>query len=81
MLKALHKILKNLYGKCGANIYRKAKLNEYTNIAIEYANNIGSIKSIRRGFKRNTQNSDLCNANVSAKQAYQNMYSKLHIDH
>ena len=54
------------------------------NQAIEYANNIDSIKSIRTELRHNMQNSDLCNANVftrNIEQAYQNMYSKLHIDH
>ncbi|MCS5589627.1 MAG: tetratricopeptide repeat protein [Candidatus Thioglobus sp.] len=56
----------------------------YINMAIEYANNIDSIKSIRTELRHNMQNSDLCNANVftgNVEQAYQNMYSKLHIDH
>ena len=59
-------------------------IDGYINMAIEYANNIDSIKSIRTELRHNMQNSDLCNANVftrNVEQAYQNMYSKLHIDY
>jgi len=58
-------------------------INGYINMAIEYANNIDSIKSIRTELRHNMQNSNLCNSDVFAKnveQAYQNMHSKLHID-
>ena len=59
-------------------------IDEYINMAIKYANNMDSIKSIRADLRRNMQNSDLCNADAFAgnvEQAYQNMYSKLHINH
>ena len=42
-------------------------IDEYINMAIKYANNMDSIKSIRAGLRHNMKNSDLCNADAFAR--------------